>query len=58
MTVFPDGFDGSTPGDELRVFTVGLFPFDGVTLLAERLYADPASSFPCSRPLVDRFSGR
>jgi len=46
VTVFPDGFDGTTPGEELRVHTVGLFPFDGETLLSERVYADPLQVFP------------
>lgn len=46
VTVFPDGFDGSEPGQEFRVRTVGLFPFDGATLLAERVYADPSQVLP------------
>jgi hypothetical protein len=41
VTVFPDGIDGTDSGQELRVYTVGIFPFDGETLLAERVYADP-----------------
>jgi hypothetical protein len=46
MTVFPDGILGAEPGEELRVFTVGIFPFEGTTLLAERLYADPTQLVP------------
>jgi hypothetical protein len=46
VTIFPDGFDGSAPGDEFRVFTVGVFPFDGETLLSERVYADPSQLMP------------
>ncbi len=46
VTVFPDGIDGSTPGEELRVFTVGIFPFEGETLLSERVYADPQQILP------------
>jgi hypothetical protein len=46
ITVFPDGFDGSEAGVEFRVKTVGIFGFDGETLLWERVYADPAQIFP------------
>jgi hypothetical protein len=46
ITVFPDGFDGSEAGAEFRVKTVGIFGFDGETLLWERVYADPAQIFP------------
>jgi hypothetical protein len=46
ITVFPDGIDGQDPGQELRVYTVGIFPFDGGTLLAERVYADPNQLLP------------
>jgi hypothetical protein len=46
ITVFPDGFDGSEPGIEFLVKTVGLFGFDGETLLWERVYADPAQVLP------------
>ena len=46
VSVFPDGIDGQDPGQELRVYTVGIFPFDGETLLAERVYADPNQLLP------------
>jgi hypothetical protein len=46
VTVFPDGIDGQSAGQELRVYTVGIFPFDGETLLAERVYADPSQLLP------------
>lgn len=46
VTVFPDGIDGTDTGQELRVCTVGIFPFDGETLLAERIYADPNQLIP------------
>ncbi len=40
VTVFPDGILGTEPGQELRVPTIAIFPFDGETMLAERIYAD------------------
>jgi len=45
-TVFPDGFDGTATGEEFRVKTVGIFGFDGETLLWERVYADPSQIYP------------
>jgi len=45
-TTFPDGFDGQQTGQEIRVQTVGIFPFDGDRLLVEKLYADMSPLLP------------
>jgi hypothetical protein len=46
LTVFPDGIDGSTPGEKIEVRSVGIFPFDGERMLGERVYADMAPLLP------------
>jgi hypothetical protein len=46
VTVFPDGLDGSTPGETTEVKSVGIFPFDGERMLGERVYADMAPLAP------------
>ncbi|HZP29229.1 MAG TPA: nuclear transport factor 2 family protein [Acidimicrobiia bacterium] len=45
-TTFPDGFDGQQTGQEIKVRTVGIFPFDGDRLLVEKLYADMSPLLP------------
>jgi SnoaL-like domain len=45
-TTFPDGFDGQQTGQEIRVHTVGIFPFAGDQLLVEKLYADMSPLLP------------
>ena len=39
-TDFPNGLDGSTPGQVVTVPAIAVFPFDGEVSLGERLYAD------------------
>jgi hypothetical protein len=46
LTVFPDGIDGTTPGDKVEVRSVGLFPFDGDRMLGERVYGDMSPLLP------------
>lgn len=45
-TVFPDGIDGKSPGEPLRVWTVGIFPFERDRLLGERVYGDLSALAP------------
>ena len=45
LTIFPHGFDGQQP-DELRIKSVGVFPFDGDKLLVEKLYSDVSPLMP------------
>ncbi len=45
LTIFPNGFDGEQP-DELRIKSVGVFPFDGDKLLVEKLYSDVSPLMP------------
>ena len=42
----PTASTARSPVEEFRVKTVGIFGFDGETLLWERVYADPAQIFP------------
>jgi hypothetical protein len=53
LTIFPDGFDGEQTGQNLEVRTVGIFPFDGDQMLAEKLYADVSPLVPFMPWLVD-----
>jgi hypothetical protein len=46
LTVFPDGIDGSSPGEKVEVRSVGIFPFDGDRMLGERVYADMSPLLP------------
>lgn len=39
-TDFPNGLDGSTPGQMAVVKSVGIFPFDGERSLGEKVYSD------------------
>ena len=45
-TDFPNGLDGSTPGQVFTVKTVGIFPFDGERSLGEKVYGDMAALAP------------
>ncbi len=53
LTIFPDGFDGEQTGQNLEVRTVGIFPFDGDQMLAEKLYADVSPLVPFMPWLVE-----
>ncbi len=50
-TDFPNGLDGSTPGQVAVVKAIAVFPFDGERSLGERLYAD----FSPLLPFLDEF---
>jgi hypothetical protein len=45
-TDFPDGLDGSTPGQPAVVKSVGIFPFDGERSLGEKVYSDMSALVP------------
>jgi hypothetical protein len=45
-TDFPDGLDGSTPGEPAIVRGVGVFPFDGERSLGEKVYVDMGPLLP------------
>jgi hypothetical protein len=45
LTIFPNGFDGQQP-EELRIKSVGIFPFDGDRMLVEKLYSDVSPLLP------------
>jgi hypothetical protein len=45
-TDFPNGLDGSTPGQPAVVKSVGIFPFDGEVSLGEKVYSDMSALVP------------
>lgn len=45
-TDFPNGMDGSTPGQVATVKTIGVFPFDGEVSLGEKVYGDMSALVP------------
>lgn len=45
-TDFPNGLDGSTPGQVATVKSVGIFPFDGERSLGEKVYSDMSALQP------------
>jgi len=45
-TDFPNGFDGTTPGQVAVRKAISVFPFDGERSLGERLYADMSAIVP------------
>lgn len=45
-TDFPNGLDGSTPGEMAVVKSVGIFPFDGELSLGEKVYSDMSPILP------------
>ena len=51
-TDFPNGFDGSTPGQVAVMKSVGVFPFDGVRSLGEKVYSDVGPLAPYLDDLV------
>ena len=53
LTVFPDGFDGEQTDQNLEIRSVGIFPFDGDKLLAEKLYSDVSPLVPFMPWLVE-----
>jgi hypothetical protein len=49
-TDFPNGFEGSTPGQMAVMKSVGVFPFDGVRSLGEKVYGDMSPLAPYLDP--------
>jgi hypothetical protein len=45
-TDFPNGLDGSTPGEMATVKSVGIFAFDGERSLGEKVYSDMSPILP------------
>jgi hypothetical protein len=45
-TDFPNGLDGTTPGQMAVVKSVGVFPFDGDRSLGEKVYSDVSPLAP------------
>lgn len=45
-TDFPNGLDGSTPGEMATVKSVGIFAFDGERSLGEKVYSDMSPLLP------------
>jgi len=45
-TDFPNGLDGTTPGQTAVVKSVGIFPFDGERSLGEKVYSDMSPLAP------------
>jgi hypothetical protein len=45
-TDFPNGLDGTTPGEMAVVKSVGIFPFDGERSLGEKVYSDMSPLAP------------
>ena len=45
-TDFPNGLDGSTPGEVAVVKSVGIFAFDGERSLGEKVYSDMSPILP------------
>jgi hypothetical protein len=45
-TDFPNGMDGTTPGQVAVAKTVGVFPFDGEISLGEKVYGDMSALLP------------
>ena len=45
-TDFPNGLDGSTPGETATIKSVGIFPFDGEISLGEKVYSDMSPLLP------------